>query len=364
MTQPIKSRWPAIFALFLCGCTVALHIGKIPPALPEIRQYWRLSLTEAGVIVSLYAVLIALTGVAAGWYVKRAGYARFAIIGVGLIGLASILGAKSTHFEGLLISRVAEGFGWVLTAIAMPTLLSQLSNERDRPLVMGIWGAFVPLGAGLALLLSPGLQSAASWRLPWHTYGVISLLAAAIILLITRHCRVGAKPHIAAETTFPMADLLQSRLWTISVSFFIYSFLFSAVTSFLPTLAIETSNLSLQSSSYLVAMVVMSNVLGNVSAGIALRSGYRAADLLLTGALCMGISSWLLFNEMLPLWLRVVSAFVFAIAGGLVPGTCFAVLPRLSVNQSNIGLMTGFMLQWIGLGQLIGPFAAAAAVDY
>lgn len=358
-----QSNWAAISLLFLSGSTVALHVGKVPPALPELRQYWQLSLTQVSLIVSLYALLIALFGALVGQQVQRFGYVRFAVFGVGLIGIASLVGSQASGLAWLLISRTIEGFGWIVAAISLPALLGAMSSRRDQPLVMGIWGSFVPVGTGAMLLLSPALQSMGQWQLAWQVSGLVSLCAAAIILLISRQQAARLVSLKRSEQRPNYADLRQPALWVICVCFLLYSFQFTSVTSFLPSMLVETSDWALPATSQFVALVVVSNVIGNVLAGVFLKRGVSSKPLLLTGALGMGTGAMLLFNDSLWLELRLCAAFGFAIAGGLIPGTCFALLPRIASSAAGVGLLIGLMIQFIGVGQLLGPIFLAASVE-
>ena len=359
-----QSNWVAITLLFLCGSTVALHIGKVPPALPELRQYWQLSLTQVSLIVSLYALLIAVFGTLLGQQVQRLGYVRFAVFGVGLIGIASLAGSQAPGFLWLLISRTAEGFGWIVAAISLPALLGAMSSQRDQPLVMGIWGSFVPVGTGAMLLLSPVLQSMGQWQLAWQVSGWVSLLAAAIILMLSRHQSDRLLSLTLSEHRPNSMDLRQPALWVISACFMLYSFQFTSVTSFIPSMLVETSAWSLPRTSQFVAIVVMSNLIGNIFAGVLLKRGVSSPPLLLTGAIGMGTGAMLLFIDSLWLELRLGAAFGFAIVGGLIPGTCFALLPRIASSAAAVGLLFGLMLQFIGVGQLLGPIILAASVEH
>lgn len=359
-----RSHWIAIALLFLSGSTVALHIGKVPAALPELRQFWQLSLTQASLIVSLYALMIAATGMIIGLLVKRYGYRNFAVLGIALVGTASIAGSLASGFSVLLLTRVIEGFGWIISAIAIPPLLNGLAATRDQPLVMGIWGAFVPLGSGCMLFLSPLLQSHGDWRLSWQFAGALSLIAALAVMLVAR--RFASKLEVL-QSINPgpgFAEIRQPLIWIISGCFFIYSIQFTAVTSFLPSLFLETSDWTLPQISYLVALVVVSNAAGNIMAGVLLRRGYDPVHLLFTGAVGMGCSCLLIFNAELWLPLRLLAAFAFTIIGGLMPGTCFGSLPRVASCAAGVGLLIGLMMQCSGFGQLAGPVMLAASVDY
>ena len=90
-TERKVTAWVAISLLYLAGCTTALHIGKIPVAIPLLQDIWQLSLTQSGLIISLHSILIASCGLMIGLIARRLVYAPFAILGVATVGAGSLL---------------------------------------------------------------------------------------------------------------------------------------------------------------------------------------------------------------------------------------------------------------------------------
>jgi len=357
------TRWFAIWVLFLCGCTVAAHIGKAPPALPLIRNELALSLVQVGSIVSSYAIFVAASGLLLGILVALFGYVRFAIVGVALGGIGSLLGAFAHTLPVMLLSRAIEGGGWIFAAIALPALLSVLGTERDRPLIMGLWGAFVPVGAGSMLLVAPVLQSAGGWRLSWLCAGGLSVVATLIVARLCFVHRDDLAPLAAASRRPPLVDLRRPAIFMASLCFFFYSFPFLAVTSFLPTLLIERTQISLEVASRLAAGVVLVNAIGNIAAGWLLRHGFARHRVLAVAALLSGITAWVVYTDGMPLFLRLVAAVLFSIVGGLVPGTLFATVPLIASVPASVGVLIGLMLQSSGVGQWLGPLALPLVVE-
>jgi len=87
-----RTRWGAIAALFFAGCTLALHVGKFPATLPLLVDEFKLSLSESGNLVSIYALLIASCALLLGIVVSRFGYVRFAMMGLGFCVTGSLVG--------------------------------------------------------------------------------------------------------------------------------------------------------------------------------------------------------------------------------------------------------------------------------
>jgi len=231
---------------------------------------------------------------------------------------------------------------------------------------MGIWGAFVPFGAGVMLLIAPVLQASGGWRLSWGVAGLVSLLASLAVIVACRRCAERLATLAYAEQALaerPFAALRQPAAWCLAGCFLAYSFQFMAVISFLPTLFVDTTELSLSTASRLTAVVMLSNVVGNVLAGVLLVRGVDRITLLIVSALLGSIAATLIFLPDLPVALRIAAAIAFSAIGGITPGTLFATAPLIARTPASVGVLIGLMLQGAGAGQLLGPLALPFAVE-
>lgn len=60
------TAWPAVLAATLCGIVVAMNIGKLPIALPQLRGEFGLSLTAAGWLAAAFSMLAMVCGMPIG----------------------------------------------------------------------------------------------------------------------------------------------------------------------------------------------------------------------------------------------------------------------------------------------------------
>ena len=357
-----QTRWLPIWLLFFCGCTLSLHIGKLPPSLPLLTEAFSLRLSQAGTLVATFSVLIGITGLLLGTVVARFGYVAFAVAGVALAGVGSIIGATSDSFSMLIVSRAIEGLGWIVAVVAIPSLMARLATPRDTPVVLGIWGAFLPAGAGTMLLLTPFLQSAGDWRLAWWVAAFASIVASVIVYAIGRQNLQLYASLKQSSTIKPWIEIKSIRAWGLFFCFFFYSFQFMALTSFLPTLFMTEGAMSLTSASRWTALVLLTNVIGNLLAGRLIRRGVPVSSLLSVAALSVGAAALITLLP-LPIYIRICSAVVFAVTGGLIPGTLFATASRVASTPAATGILIGFMLQAAGLGQWMGPMLLTRLVE-
>ncbi len=321
-----QSSWLRIWLAFLAGCIAAFQIGKTAASLALIIDELALSLFQAGLIVSLFTLVGALLGAGFGLVSDRLGHLRTACAGLAISAVGSLLGAQSADFGLLLATRLLEGFGFILAIVALPSLISRSAAAADRPLAMGLWGAFMPAGIGASMLVTPLLVDWHGWRGLWTDVGIVMLLWCALLALGFRGDRAasGATPAVRDI----VGNALRSGPLLLVGGFVCYSALYQPVTAFFPTLLITDRGLALGSAAYLGALVAMANVVGNIGAG------------------------WLIGR-----------GIAFSTCGGLYPGTAFALAPRFAAQPSHIALMSGLLLQGAGIGQTVGPLLVGSLVE-
>jgi len=149
----------------------------------------------------------------------------------------------------------------------------------------------------------------------------------------------------------------------VFVCFLCYSFQYVCVTSFLPTLLVEDSGMSLPVASLWTALILVPNAIGNISAGWLINSGFKRSTILVSAALLLGVCS--LITLAVPnTTVRIVAALAMTGIGGIIPGTLFSTAALLASSVAAIGVIIGFMLTGTGLGQLFGPVFLTHIVEW
>ncbi len=362
-TNNASTNWFAVWAIFLSGCTLAVHIGKLPTALPLLADEFSLTLAQTGNLVSIYALLVAFGALLAGVLVARIGYVIFAVAGVSLCLLGSTVGTFATNVPLLMVTRVIEGLGWVVGVVSIPVLLSTIASPKDRAVVMGLWGAFVPIGAGSILLLAPALLSMGGWRLVWAISSILSLLGVVTMIWMCIRQSEILLPLRNVKSSTNFSDLTQKPAIAALICFMCYSFQYVAVNAYLPTLLIEQSGMSLAQASFWAAVVVLFNAIGNIAAGWLINLGLKQWHILAAASLLMGLFAWMSLT-FVSVPIRITSAILMTCAGGIIPGTLFSTAGLLASTTAGVGMIIGFMLTGTGLGQLTGPVVITRLVEW
>lgn len=352
---PVDS--PRLAALVvLVGVSCALHVGKLPVAIPVLRDALGMSLVQAGFLLSLVQLAGMTLGLMVGVMADRLGPRRIMLWGLALLALGSALGALSFNVETLLATRVLEGMGFLLAVLPAPGLLRQrVHHGPTLSRSLGWWGAYMPLGTALALLLGVPLLGAVGWRGAWCFLALLSVAAALALARWVPNDPAPAQPPGGPAWGPRLARTLRSPgPWLVAVAFFLYSGQWLAVIGFLPTIYHQAGYTG-AAVGWLTALAAGINMAGNIGAGWWLARGARPGTVLMLAYLAMGLGAVVAFGAQgHPVW-QYVAVLVFSGVGGLIPGTLFGLSVSLAPDRDTVSTTVGWMQQFSALGQFLGP---------
>ena len=365
MSETEQHSWPRVFGIFATGVTAAFLVGKAPAALPVLRTELGVTLVEAGLLVSMLSFVAGLAGVLIGAIAEFSGQRRTAFAGLVVAAGAGIAGSMAADPTQLLVARAIEGIGFFMITVSLPGLIIQLSDNRRRQSAMGLWGAYLPFGAGLILLAGGVAIAEIGWRGVW--LAISGALAAMVIVLLW-----AAPPPLRRQPQTTGIRDISAAIGTtltapgavmLAVIFGCYSGQYLALTSFVPLILVEEADWALPSAAAAAAVVMMANAMGNVVAGYLLDRGVRRVTLILAAAGAMAIGSVMVMSDGLPVAARLAGALFFSSFGGMIPGALFAGVRQHAPSPAHISTVNGLMLQSSSIGQFIGPALAAFLVS-
>lgn len=359
----------APWLVLLGGVSAAMHVAKLPPALPALQSAMGIGWVEAGFLLSLVQAASMTLGVLVGVGADGLGLRRAMVGGLGLLSVVGAAGAWAHDGRTLLLMRALEGVGFLLAVVAAPGLVRRCVLPMERTRMLGIWGAFMPLGTAMALLLGPVVMAAVGWPGWWWATALLSALAAgAIVSWVPADEQAVGRPLTSASSDWATRlgqTLRAGGPWLGALTFAVYSAQWLAVIGFLPVLY-GLAGWGGARVAVLTALVAAANIVGNVAAGRLLRRVSFTA-LLVAGFGAMALGAFLAFDTT-DAALRYSGALLFSAVGGLIPGTLFVLAPRLAPNDHALSTTVGWMMQWSAAGQVCGPplvaWAASRAGDW
>lgn len=352
------------------GVAAALHVGKLSPALPVLSEALGVTLVQAGFLLSLVQLAGMTLGLAVGLTADALGLRRSMVSGLLLLTIASTLGGWARSAETLLALRAVEGLGFLLVSMPAPSLIRQLVPAERMSAMLGLWGAYMPLGTASALLVGPLVINGLGWESWWWLLASLTLGMAWLVWrnVPPDHTRAQALPQSGSHVPQGWGRRLQHTLatpgpWLVALSFAMYSGQWLAVIGFLPTIYAQ-SGVAGGTSALLTALVAAVNMGGNIASGRLLGRGVPPQLLLYTGFTVMGLGALLTFvaipgitgpGEGLPMPVRFAAVLLFSMVGGMIPGTLFSLAVRLAPGEGTVSTTVGWMQQWASFGQFAGP---------
>ena len=355
----LQPQWLVISA----GVCAALHVGKLPAALPVLRDTLGVTLLQAGFLLSLVQFAGMAFGLGVGLLADALGLRRTMVGGLWLLAGASAVGAWADQPSQLLALRAVEGMGFLLATMPGPGLIRRLVAPGRLSAALGTWSAFMPLGTALALLCGPIMIGLAGWPALWGSLAALTAaMALALAAVVPSDARHGSGSAIPAGWAVRLRRTLTSRgPWLVALCFAVYSAQWMSVIGFLPSVYSQ-AGLAAGWTAVATACAAAVNMIGNVASGRLLQRGVRPDRLLLVGYASMAIGAWLAFGTLPAQWqptasaaLRYVAVLAFSMLGGMIPGTLFSMAVRLAPDEGTVSTTVGWMQQWSSLGQFAGP---------
>lgn len=354
------------YLVVAAGMSAALHIWKLPPALPELQKEMGLSLVESGFLLSLVQLAGMTLGLLMGLFAEKIGLRRCVVVGLALLGAASALGTVVHDKNALLLFRALEGCGFLMVTLPGPALIRRLVESSHLSRIMGLWGTYMPIGTVIILLAGSWILSVSNWRMLWLLLaGVSFLMLAAVVRWIPSDPPRAAVQPADKQKNSAMAiiktTLASGNVWLVALSFGAFSGQWTAVIGFLPSIYVA-AGISGTTAGALTAIVAGAGAVGNVAAGRLLHRGVRPKVLLCTGFAVMALGALYAFGLNPSATGKFIAVLLFSGVGGLVPTTLFLLAIKLAPSVRTTSTSIGWLQQCQALGQFSGPPAVAWVV--
>ncbi len=341
-----------------------MNIGKVPVALPVLRQELGLSLVQAGWVSSMLTTVAAGLATIMGMWVGRLGALRLVIAGLVLTALASVTSALAAGgFTGLLVGRFVEGLGFMMVVVSAPALVAAAAQPADRRFALSIWSAFMPAGGAIGMAAGPWLIPAFGWRSLWWAVAA-GLLLAAWAVWHERERFPGTQPVAVRQSFFaPVRQALGQPLpWLLAPCFGLWAMQHFALIVWMPTYLIEQQAVGPVAAALWTAGMLVANVPGNLLGGALIQRGLPRGWQLVLGHLGTGLGALVYAADGLPDALRLGAAFWVSFIGGLIPSAVLSSTTVLARDPQQTGTLQGLYIQTSQFGQFIGTPLIAASV--
>jgi predicted MFS family arabinose efflux permease len=351
-SEIIPYAWVILAVVYFASVVAPFNQFKIPPIMPVLMQTFQIDLTQAGLLMSIIAMLGFILAIPTSVILQRLGPKTTLLISLALMALGACIGAFSNSFAFLLGSRVIEGIGVGLMGVTAPATISMWFPPDRQGTPMGIWATWVPVGSVAIFNLSPMMLSKFGWQSIWWVGAGFAI----IMIFISAWLIVHAPGQVSTQSNV-MPDLRQAlanrNIWLLALEFTCMNFSMIALSTYYPTFLSEVRGYSLGEAGFLASIASIVILFSAPAAGW-FSDRIRSRRLVLSLPF-LAAAAWLIFPFQVMGWQITAFMILQGLILGAIPTATFAAAPEVMRKPEWAGLGLAVVLLGQNLGQLLGP---------
>ena len=156
-------RWFLLAIMCLSLVLVVMSVSGLNTALPTMQRELGASASELQWIVDAYAVIFAGLLLTAGAIGDRFGRRQALLVGLGIFGLAALMGGLATDSSQVIVSRAVMGIGAAFIMPATLSIITAIFPPHERGRAIAIWAGFAGAGASIGPIVTGALLEGFWW---------------------------------------------------------------------------------------------------------------------------------------------------------------------------------------------------------
>lgn len=355
MTQPDRTQWGAILALWFAGLCAAGQFSKTGVIFPELAALWPEAGARLGLVVSVVGGVGVVFGTTVGMAVARFGARRLIVAALFAGAAISGLQAMGLPLGPMIASRVIEGAAHLVIVVAGPVLIAGLAAPRDQAAAMTLWSTFFGLAFTITALGGLPFAHAFGPRALWALHGAIMAGAGALLLAVlpTEAARPAPAPmNLRAILADHAAIYADPRVGAPALGFVFYTLIFVAALTLVPGLVAPERR------EFTASVMPLVSITSSLGLGVQLTrrlGAIRTAEIGFAGGALAAVV-WLMGGDLV----EVGAALGLSAALGLVQGASFAAIPELNAATADRARAAGAIAQLGNVGTTLGTPALLA----
>lgn len=332
----------------------------------SIVTEYHLSLTEGGLLSTVYAIGFGLTGIFAGYLLDRAARKSVMVAGILVYSVFTLIMPLSHGFWDMTAYRVLSGVGEAMQQTAIFTIAGVFFARR-RNLVIGGLNAAYGVGAFVGPLLGTQIfLMSGNWRPPLYVFGALGLVFAAVtmVVLSSDFSEYGKRPREHRGETAGTAAADAPGSWfnrnvvLLSISNLMIGILNYGYIGLYPTFLKSQLHFSPSAAAFAQSLYGIGAITGIVAGYLGDRFGERR--LVYVAVAGSAVSGLLMFDVAHAQWQQVLLSFLFGSFGsGFLFVNVYAMTQK-AVRAGHVGKASGIAssAHYLGAGFAGALFAA------
>ncbi|MEV5027433.1 MFS transporter [Paenibacillus sp. LPE1-1-1.1] len=231
--------------------------------LPLIADNFNVSITKAGLIVSLFALAVAISGPTLPLLFSGINRKKVMLLVLGIFILGNIVSAITSNFTILLIARVVPAFFHPIYVSMAFTVAATSVSKEDAP--KAVSKVFIGVSAGMVLgvPVTSLIASATSLGMAMYFFAIVNVLVFIATLLFVPSMPVTERLSYGAQ----LSVLKKSITWLSIAGVILMNGAVFGVYSFLAEYLEIITKISWNTISLMLLIFGAANIIGNIIAG-------------------------------------------------------------------------------------------------
>ncbi|MBL8552438.1 MAG: MFS transporter [Hyphomonadaceae bacterium] len=363
----------AALTIALCFAVAVLEgydIQALGVTAPKIAPELGLHPEQMGFVFSISNIGIVAGAAVGGWLMDRFGRKPIFIASVITFGVFTFATIFVTSFETLFAARLLTGVGFGAALPGLMAISAEISSPDKRASTATMMFCGMPLGGGLAALLTSNLPADFDWRLVFMVGGLLPLVVALLITFLMKETHTRAERADSAKTGVFTALFGQGRaaptllIWIALLPTYIVLYI---ILNWLPTLVVDKGfdrSVAPQASmAFNFASVIGALVIGQLADRFGFRWPLSLALVALIGVLwglghATDFTMVLVFSALVGVTLMGAQYAFLGVAASYYPEIVRGTGSGAAAGMGRVGSIIGPM----AAGMLLGAGASAATV--
>lgn len=335
----------AIVTLVVLGISYVLNAMDrqvFPVLLPDIREEYGFSLSQGGLLATIFTLGIGLAGVPTGYLLDKMSRRAVMLLGIVIFSVFTLLTALSVGYWDMFAYRALSGVGEAMQNAALFSAVGAYFFA-NRALALGSLNFAYGIGSFLGPLL--GAYSATAfgdWRAPFFIYGGVGLVLVIVIrLAVSKRFteQVESKSATAPSFDHMPENLYNKNLLLLALTAVVVGVAMYGYIGLYPTFLQEELGFSRGDAGLAASMFGIGALVG-LPAGW-LGDKYDQRKIMIAALLVGSVVGYLLFNGPTTLGPQLVLSFAEgAVASGFMFVNIYSSMQR-SVRPEMVGRASG-----------------------
>lgn len=348
-------KWLVLTISFLLMLVFAISLQALPPIFSHIIEDIPFSNSEAGLLMSSYAILGIFIPFFAVFFLDKLNIKKMLLVALGLVIVGLIGFAFSSSYALLLVSRIISGAGATILIVLSPLLVTLYFDKNNIGTAMGIFNIAVPVGTVISLNLFGWLGLFISWQ---SNIGMIIGFVSFVLLMVIFFLKT--PPQKAKEDSKPskLKFNLGISLIFLGIIWMIANAQLLAYITFASQF-FQLHDMSAQEAGFLTSIIMLISIFLTPIVGILIDKTGQKKIFLFIGLIIMVVAFFALAASWMSLTLWAIA---LGIGFSFVPVVIFSLLPDV-VKPENTAMGLAFITAASNLGIAIGAAGFGTILD-